>query len=152
MRLFSLFAALAFAIPLVAAPAKEGKDDKDDLKKLAGDWTVTAWRQSGSDLDKEDLEGSKWAVKDGKYKFELGGNEEEGTIKLDPSKKVPTIDLAITEGNDKGKEQPGIYKIDGDTVTFCFARPGAKDRPTDFTSTEDNQNILITVKRKKKDD
>jgi uncharacterized protein (TIGR03067 family) len=153
MRLLSMFVILVGLSALTAAPDK-GKDDKDDFKKLTGDWTITAWKQSGEALDKDDLEGSKWAVKDGKYKFQLGGNEEEGTIKVDPSKKTPTIDLTITEGNDKGKEQPGIYKIDGETITFCFARPGAaaKDRPTEFTSTEENQQILITMKRKKRDD
>ena len=79
----------------------------------------------------------------------MDGNAEEGTIKLDPTKKAPTIDLTITGGNDKGKEQPGIYKIDGDTITFCFARPGGTERPKDFTSTEDDSNILIVMKRKK---
>jgi uncharacterized protein (TIGR03067 family) len=150
MRIVSLFATLGFTLALLAAPAKEsGKDD--ELKKLAGDWSVIAWKQSGESLDDGDLEGAKWSVKDGKYTFELGGNTEEGTIKLDTSKKVWTIDLTITEGSDKGKEQPGIYKIDGETITFCFGRPGVKDRPKDFTSTADNENILITMKRKKKE-
>lgn len=145
--LFAVALGLAVACPAVAAPGK-GKDDKDDLKKFAGDWTVASWKQGGNDLDREQLDTAKWSVKDDKYTFEMGGNGEEGTIKLDPSKKTPTIDLTITGGNDKGKEQPGIYKIDGDTITFCFTRPGGTDRPTDFTSTEDN-NILIVMKRKK---
>jgi uncharacterized protein (TIGR03067 family) len=150
MRIASVFAALAFAAALSAAPAK---DDKDDLKKFAGDWAITSWKQAGSDLDKEELAAAKWAVKDGKYKFQLGDeNSEEGKLKIDPSKKTPTVDLEITEGNDKGKVQPGIYKIDGDTITFCLALPGAKDRPTDFSSTEDNGHILVTMKRKKRED
>jgi uncharacterized protein (TIGR03067 family) len=147
--LFAVALGLAVAFPAALAAPGRGKDDKDDLKKFAGDWTVASWKQGGNDLDREQLNTAKWSVKDDKYTFEMSGNGEEGTIKLDPAKKVPTIDLTITGGNDKGKEQPGIYKIDGDTITLSFARPGGTDRPTEFTSTEDNGNILIVVKRKK---
>ena len=144
---------LLVALPAaLAAPAKDGKDTKDDLKKFAGDWTVSSWRQFGQDVDKDQLDTARWAVKGDKYTFEMGGNTEEGTLKLDPAKKTPTIDLHITDGADKGKDQPGIYKLDGDTLTICFAKPGAKDRPTDFTSTEGNEQILVVMKRKKKDD
>lgn len=138
------------AHPTVAAPRP--KADKDDLAKFEGTWVFTSWKSNGQTLDADNLESAKWSVKGDRYTFEIDGVEEEGTIKLDPTKKVPTIDLAITAGNDKGKEQFGIYKIEKDTITFCFARPGAKDRPTDFTSTADNQTILVTVKRVKKDD
>ena len=87
-----------------------------------------------------------------KYTFEFNGLTEEGTIKVEPGKKPATIDLAITEGDDKGKSQVGIYKVDGDTITVCLAAPGAKDRPTEFKSTEENGHILATIKRAKKDD
>lgn len=135
----------------VAAPAKD-KEDKDDLKKFAGDWTITSWRQYGRDLEQEGLETAKWTVKGDKYTFEMGGAQEEGKLKVDSSRKPATVDLDITEGTDKGKQQPGIYKIEGDTITFCLAAPGGKDRPKDFTSTEDNMQILVVMKRKKKDD
>lgn len=130
-----------------AAPAP--KDDKDDLKKFEGDWTFTAWEASGQTLPQEALDIAKWSVKGDKYTFEMGEVKEEGTIKLDPAKKPATIDFAITSGNDKGKDQPGIYKVDGETITICLARPGGKDRPTDFKSTEENGFILVTVKKAK---
>ena len=149
--LFAVALGLAVGLSTVAAPGK-GKEDKDDLKKLAGDWTVAAWTQGGNDLDRDRLDTAKWSVKGDKYTFEMGGNMEEGKLKLDPSKKPAVADLEITEGNDKGKGQPGIYKIDGDTITFCLAAPGGKDRPKDFTSTEDDMQILVVMKRKKKED
>jgi uncharacterized protein (TIGR03067 family) len=135
----------------VAAPGKD-KEDKDDLKKFEGDWKITSWRQYGRDLEAEALDTAKWTVKGDKYTFEMGGNQEEGKLKIDAAKKPMVCDLEITEGNDKGKGQPGIYKIDGDTLTVCFAAPGAKDRPKDFTSTEDDMQILVVMKRKKKED
>ena len=148
----SLFAiAVGLVVGLSAGLAAPGKDkeDKGDLKKLEGNWAVTSWKQAGAGLDADQLGTAKWTVKGDKYWFEMSDVGEEGTIKLDPTKKTPTIDLTITEGNDKGKEQPGIYKIDGDTVTSCFARPGEKDRPTEFKSTEDDGFILVVMKKKK---
>ena len=137
---------------LTAAPGTKDEKDKDDLKKFDGAWVFTSWDHAGEALPAEARETAKWTIKGGKYTFEFGGMTEEGTIKLDPAKKPATIDLAITDGQDKGKSQVGIYKIDGDTITVCLARPGANDRPTEFKSTEENGFILVTVKRAKKDD
>jgi uncharacterized protein (TIGR03067 family) len=145
MKLLPLF---AVALGLVAAAPDP---TKDDLKKLQGAWNLTAWEQSGQPLPKEGLDSAKFSVKNNKYTFELHGVQEEGTIKLDSAKKPATIDLAITSGGDKGKDQVGIYRIEGDTITCCFARPGGKVRPTEFTSTQDNGHILVTIKRAKKD-
>jgi uncharacterized protein (TIGR03067 family) len=135
---------------LAAAPGTKG--DKDDLKKFEGNWAFTGWQHAGEALPADARESAKWTIKGDKYTFEFGGMTEEGTIKLDPAKKPATIDLTITDGQDKGKDQVGIYKIDGDTITVCLAAPGAKDRPTEFKSTEENGFILATIKRAKKDD
>jgi uncharacterized protein (TIGR03067 family) len=148
---------IALTVGLPAAPAapakdKETKDAKDDIKKFEGEWTFTNWETGGQSLPKEVLEITKWSVKGDKYKFQMGENEEEGTIKLDPGKKPATVDLAITSGNDAGKDQVGIYKFDGESIVICLARPGAKDRPTEFKATEDDGQILVTIKRNKKDD
>jgi len=156
MKTFTPFAlALAFAgltLVALAAPKPANKDSEDPLKKFAGDWAVTSWKTGGDDLPAEALADSKWTVKGDKYTFNAGGEKEEGTIKLDPTAKPGTIDLAITAGDDKGKTQVGIYKIDGETITFCLNRPGEKDRPKDFKTTEDNNFLLITMKKKPKDD
>jgi uncharacterized protein (TIGR03067 family) len=151
MKPFPLVAAslvLAGSLGLsTAAPAP--KDDKEDMKKFEGDWTFTAWESAGQSLPPEARDIAKWSVKGDKYSFEMGEEKEEGTIKLDPAKKPATIDFTITSGRDKGKDQPGIYKVDGDTITICLARPGAKERPSDFKSTEENGFILVTVKKAK---
>lgn len=138
---------------VAAAPGdKDKKDEKGDLKKFEGNWVFAAWESAGEALPAEARETAKLSIKGDKYTFEFGGMTEEGTIKLDAGKKPATIDLSITDGQDKGKNQVGIYKIDGDKITICLAAPGAPDRPTEFKSTEDNGFILATVKKAKKDD
>lgn len=144
------FALTILAIGLQAAPAP--KEIKDDVSKLEGNWEFTSWEHFGQSLPDEARETAKWSVKGNKYKFEIQGVGEEGTIKLDSSKKPATIDLEITDGTDKGKSQLGIYKIEKDVITFCFARPGVKERPTAFTATAENNQILVTLKRQKKED
>jgi len=156
MKLLSVLGAtlgfLLMGLGLLAAPGAKDEKDKDDLKKFEGTWVFTSWEHAGEALPAEARDTARWTMKGEKYTFEFGGMTEEGTIKLDPSKKPATMDLAITEGQDKGKDQVGIYKIEGDTITVCLAPPGAKDRPTEFKSTEDNGFILVAIKRSKKDD
>lgn len=153
MKLSSLIAVTLslFVGVLVAAPApkEKDKDEKADLKKLQGEWTIESWEQVGQSLG---VTGT-WVFKDEKYTLDQSGNLEEGTIKLDSTKKPAVLDLDITAGNCQGKQQPGIFKFDGDSLILCFAWPGTTERPTEFSSTMDNRCILITLKRaKKKDD
>jgi uncharacterized protein (TIGR03067 family) len=149
MKTLLVLACFACSLPLLAAPAPK---EKDDQSRLQGEFVFTSWTHGGQKLAEESRDTAKWSVKDDKYTFEIDGQTEEGTIKIDAAKKPATIDLNITAGADKDKQQLGIYKIDGNNVTFCFARPGEKERPADFTSTPDNRHILVTLKRGKKDD
>jgi uncharacterized protein (TIGR03067 family) len=128
-----------------AAPGLKEKGDKADLKKLAGDWKVESWVQFGNPVPMD----ATWSFTGDKYTLTMPANTEEGSIKIGPEKKPPTIDLNITGGNCSGKEQPGIYKFDGDTLLVCLAWPGTTDRPTEFSSTAANRYILVTLKRAK---
>ncbi len=151
MKAFVAILGLAM-LATVGLSAPKPKDEMADLKKFEGDWRFTGWEQNGNSLPKEFLDETNWMVKGDKYKFASGEQSEEGTIKLDSSKKVAEIDLDITEGPDKGKKQIGIYKIDGDKIIMSLGRPGQKERPTEFTATAENNNILITIKKGKRDD
>jgi uncharacterized protein (TIGR03067 family) len=151
LYLFTFALCVAMGSLLHAAPAPKEKE-KGDLAKMQGAWTFSSWEHNGVALPEGSRDTTKWTVKDDKYTFEISGSLEEGTIKLDNGKKPAMIDLVISSGTDEGKTQVGIYKIDGETVTFCLARPGVKERPTEFKSTAENQQILVTIKKMKKDD
>jgi uncharacterized protein (TIGR03067 family) len=144
------FALLAVTLGLVAAAPVPEK--KDELKKFEGAWVFTSWEQGGQPLPEETLRETSWSVKGNKYTFKMGGATEEGTLKLDAAKKPAAVDLTITSGADKGKEQLGIYRIDRDGIVFCLARAGAKERPTEFAAPEGSGNMLLKIQRAKKDD
>ena len=70
-------------------------------------------------------------------------------ISLDSSKKPKTIDYTLLDGPNKGQKQLGIYARDGDTVKFCFAKPG-QERPKDFAAAGEAGETFSIWKREKR--
>src|SRR5664279_5957208 len=67
-------------------------------------------------------------------------------VTIDPSKQPKTIDYQMTGGFTKGKQQLGIYEVEGDRFKACFGKPGAA-RPTDFTSNPGDGRTVSAWKR-----
>ena len=53
-----------------------------------------------------------------------------------------------TSGQDQGQTLLGIYELKKNTRKLCFA-PAGRNRPTEFSSTAENQHILVTFERVK---
>jgi uncharacterized protein (TIGR03067 family) len=143
-RLGISLAALLVALQLAAA----GDGEKGD-KALQGTWKAVKATVSG----KEDKEAGKYRLifKGDKFTLEYAGKAvAKGQIKLDPSKNPKYIDLAIEKGKDdadKGKTIWGIYKVDGDKLTWCSVTSGMNDRPTEFEPKMGSPRLLMTLQR-----
>lgn len=127
---------LAFALLLLPLAFAGARDDakKDDKKSdsLAGTWTVTKFEADGQPGGMID---STLSFKDGKYSVRIGKQEvENGEYKVDLEKKPAHLDFDIKSGNDEGKKQPGLFKIDGDKLIVALAMPGAEKRPEKLES------------------
>src|SRR5262245_31813803 len=99
--------------------ADDGPADKakKELEALQGTWKGVSSDGEGGAAPKEEAESMEFIIKGGNYTFKVKGAEiEQGTLKVDPSKKPKTIDIKITTGDDKGKEQLGIYELDKDKL------------------------------------
>jgi len=143
-------AVLTFACLVIAASSGPPEAVKKDLAALEGDWTMVSGQADGQPMPDEMLKTAKRVSKAGETTVTMGAQMFlKAKYTIDPSKNPKTIDYDMTDGFTKGKKQFGIYKIDADTVTFCFASP-EKDRPKEFTSPPGSGNTLSVWKKEKK--
>ncbi len=97
---------------------------------------------AGKEVPKKDIEGMTLTVTGNKGVLKKGEKVVgEGTSKVDMTKKPWTIDVKMTSGEHKGQTMVGIMKEKAGTLTICFAKAGG-ERPTEFSSTKDNGQIL----------
>ena len=137
--------------PLLAAGDAKDEAVKKDRKRYEGTWQVVSLEVDGNKAAEEDAR--KITVineADGKWAIEVEGKVvARGTSEIDPTKKPKTVDLTMTEGEDKGKTSLGIYEFGEDSRKVCLA-PAGKARPAEFSSTAANGHVLAVLKRMKK--
>ena len=130
----------------------EPKDEviKKDRKQIEGKWRVVALVAFGNKSADEDAKRILVVnAADGTWSLHSEDKEiAKGTSTIDPTKKPKTIDFTQTEGEGKGLQYLGIYELGEKTRKMCFAQPG-KERPTEFSSSSDNQHILVSFEREK---
>jgi uncharacterized protein (TIGR03067 family) len=124
------------------------KADEKDSKALNGTWLPQSGEFGGNKFPDEVLKTIKLEIKDGVYTVTVGNAVDKGTAKIDASKKPKEMDIAGTDGPNKGKMFPAIYELDGDTLKICYDL-GGKDRPKAFKSESGTMTFLATYKRAK---
>jgi uncharacterized protein (TIGR03067 family) len=134
--------AIAFGVRQARA---DKKDTLNDDKQILGTWTVVYFDEGGQKAPKGMLKEFKVTfTADGKMKAKQGKKEQEFTWKLDPSRKPRQFDAT----NTKGWTVRGIYALDGDDLTLCWARRG--DRPTEFACKKGAPVVYQVLRREKK--
>jgi RNA polymerase sigma-70 factor (ECF subfamily) len=131
---------------LADKPAAADKEEvSKEERKFLGTWAVQSCEVGGQKVPEEKFKKTRFTfAPKGKW-TRKGDREEEGTYKLDHSKKPK----AITITTDQRGTELGIYKLDGDTLTICIEASGNK-RPTEFATKEGTRVNLIVFKRVKK--
>jgi uncharacterized protein (TIGR03067 family) len=128
-----------------------GVDDakKDDAEALKGKWVAVSIKQGGFPVPEEAAKMFKFSFDGKEYLNSAPGQSEEGGYKIDSSKSPRTIDFDIKTGNDKGKKQLGVYKLDGDKLTIVAATAGETERPKSTEPGADDPVLLVVLEREK---
>ena len=156
MRMFGV--AVLATVSLFAAVRSQGADGeaKDeavakDLQAFKGTWRLSSKEVDGKKLGEEEIKDVIGTI-DGSGKVSVRRGDKvinEGTVKLDPTKKPKTVDVTFTGGERKGQAVVGIYEIEGDTFRVCVARPG-DERPAEFSAKAGSGRTLVAYQREKK--
>lgn len=142
IRAASLLLTCSVVALCARADDSAGKKDQD---KLQGAWKIVKAIKDGEAIPAAELETQELLVKGNQMTFKAPQGNEVVTFMLDPSAKPQTIDFTAP----KKQSIPGIYKLEGDTLTLCF-RPESKHRPKEFESKKKSDVRLMVLERKKK--
>ena len=143
---------LASAILILSAAGLVAADDpkKDDAELVKGKWSAVSMSMGGKPVPDDFVKNFKFNMDDKSYTNLMGTDvAEEGEYKIDSSKSPKTIDFDIKKGQDAGKKQLGIYKIDGGKLTIVAAMAGSDERPKSF-KVEPESNVFELVLEKAK--
>lgn len=136
------------------AIAADDKENDKLLQSIAGSYSVSAFERGGQPAEPEfikklqavTIKGNKLTIT---FKEEAKSEDKSATISLDASKKPVAIDLKELDGPKKNEVSQGVIDIADDVVKICWSEgPNAK-RPAEATSTKENKNFLLTLKRVK---
>lgn len=140
MQISMVITGIALAASVVAQESKGTKA----TAVVQGTWVITSINGQTAPEGSPEM---TLTFTGGTYQQSLGGEvNERGSFKVDAAKKPMTIDLMITEGQDAGKTQLGIFEVTGDTLRANLDMPGAGQRPPDFTVKE---GLVMFVGKKK---
>ena len=138
--------------PLLLA-ADSDDDVRKELKALQGKWKTVAVEAVGKPFPKDAIPAFTMVVaEDGKSTGQTPKGEFRFTMTVNSKKNSKTIDILHESGEQKGKRQYGVYKLEGDKFTVCVTPRGSAeaDRPKDF-ATKDTTNVVFVFERVKED-
>jgi uncharacterized protein (TIGR03067 family) len=96
-------------------------------------------------MRKRDL---KLIVKGSKCMISSGGKGEIYSELILNARTTPgQVQWVARNDKNQSKSIPGIFELKGDEIRFCLAKPGQKERPTEFRS--ENGTLLLEFRRVK---
>jgi uncharacterized protein (TIGR03067 family) len=134
----------------IAAIAIAGETDKDEVKAIQAVWSVASMEDHGGKVPEAEVKKLRIIISEKEITAKDDGKKVgfDMTYKIDPSKKLKEIDATLTEGASKGKTTPGVYTLDGDTLTIFFADAGGT-RPKEIGGKVEKGGLKYVLKREK---
>ena len=133
--------------PAAVVAADAGAVEKDRAA-VRGNWRVVELHVDGQRAADEDAR--RFSVSnagDGTWALlHDGGEMVRGGSTIEPEAVPKRIDFTATDAGGEVQHYLGVYELGDPVRKLCFARPG-RPRPVDFTSTVDNEQLLIVFQR-----
>jgi uncharacterized protein (TIGR03067 family) len=143
-------AKVALLFCAIGAIAADDPKKTDDAETFKGDWkAVSVVTQTGESIPADVAGQFKFNFDGKKYVNKFAEMVEEGGYTIDASKTPKTIDFEIKTGDDKGKKQLGIYKIEDGKLTIIAAVAGSETRPSSFKREAGAQVLEVVLEREK---
>jgi len=145
------YATLALFLSFNLSQAADDAASKKLLAEIEGVYTIAAAERAGSAPPGNFLEEiQQVAIKDGKltitFKIEGKAEEKSAAIAVNAGTKPMQIDMTP----EKDKTIPGILQPDGETLKVCWNDTADGKRPTAFTTSKEDKNFYLLLKRMKK--
>jgi uncharacterized protein (TIGR03067 family) len=135
-------------VVLLAADLPKENGPARDIDKLQGTWMIRVVETSGKVVegDRSSNAPGELMLNGNHYTLKLGELTNTGTFRLDPERSPKTVDVIPSDGPNKGRTFPGIYRIEGEIMKSCF-NVGDGKRPTRFT-TKDQPGWIVVEQRR----
>lgn len=137
------------ALVLLAVSPISYADDaaKAELKKLEGTWQLVSAVTDGKPAAEDFVAKVQVIIREGKHSVKIDGElaVKEIPVAVDPS----TDPKSTTDTLPDGQTILGIYKLEGDKLTSCVAKPG-QERPKAFAA-EAGSGLTLRVFRRVRD-
>lgn len=119
--------------------------DEKALKELAGKYQAVGMTKDGKEAPDEVVKGLTATFAGDELTITVGGQPKKAKVAADATKKPAHLDISPTDGPEKGKTFPAIYKLEKGELTLAFTEKA--DRPKDFRGGAD----VLVIKFKKAD-
>lgn len=139
---FCALTTLPFSTAIVSAQAET--ETATDWSEMNGTWKATEGTMAGQKFPAGQLDSIRLKINNGSFDFAGSGIEQSGKLEMVAATddKPATLDVIVEEGPNEGNTVQAICKMEEGKLIVCYAMTG--DRPKDFTSTAENNTLLLT--------
>ena len=138
---------------LLLAADRPTQDSPKKPGAIQGTWSVVSMQFQGKKVANEVFAKTKYIIRADQIVTMNGKETVKVTgYKLHPGKQPKEIDLSPFKGLKKGRVNPGIYALEGDTLRICAPDSNAKgrpERPKEFATKAESDLILMVLRREK---